>query len=99
MKISNSTPNYINQTYTQSANDAAKNLNAPKPAEDSLTDSIKLSSRTRDLQRISQTMDVDAADRQKYVADIKTQVENKQYNINAEQVAEKILGTYMDDMI
>ncbi|MFH2090851.1 MAG: flagellar biosynthesis anti-sigma factor FlgM [Pseudomonadota bacterium] len=99
MKISNTTPNYINQTYTNQANAAAnQNLKAPKPAEDKPTDSINLSSRTRDLQKISKAMETEPVDRQKLVADIKLQVQNDQYNINAVKVAEKIVGSLMDDL-
>lgn len=97
MKISNTTPNYVNQTYTTNSNTAAQNLKATKTAEEVPTDSINLSGRTQDLQKVSKSLDLNAADRQKYVADIKQQVENNQYNVNAEQVAEKIVGTFMDN--
>lgn len=97
MKISNTTPNYINQTYTNQANAAAQNLKSPKPAEDGLTDSINLSGKTQDLQRIAKALDSDATDRQNLVADIKQRVENNQYNVNAEKVAEKIVGAFMDN--
>ena len=43
MKISNTTPNYINQTYTNPAGTSNANLKSPKPAEDGLTDNINLS--------------------------------------------------------
>lgn len=98
MKISNTTPNYINQTYTNQTNAAAgQNSKSLKPAEDAQTDSINLSSRTRDLQKISKALETEPVDRQALVADIKLQVENGQYNINAEQVAEKIVGSFMNE--
>ncbi|MFH2058808.1 MAG: flagellar biosynthesis anti-sigma factor FlgM [Pseudomonadota bacterium] len=100
MKISNTTPNYINQTYTNQTNAAANQNSKPlKPAEDAQTDSINLSSRTRDLQKISKAMETEPVDRQALVADIKLQVENGRYNINAEQVAEKILGSVMNELV
>jgi negative regulator of flagellin synthesis FlgM len=100
MKISNTPPNYINQTYTSQASGAAagQNLNSPKPADDTQTDSINLSSKTRDLQKISKALDTNDVERQKYVQDIKQQVENNLYNVNAEQVADKIVGAFMNEV-
>ncbi|MCD4678553.1 MAG: flagellar biosynthesis anti-sigma factor FlgM [Desulfobacula sp.] len=99
MKISNSTPNYVNQTYANQANNAAtQNLKSQKTADDTLTDSINLSGRTKDLQKISTAMDTESVDRKKYVADIKLQVENNQYNINAQTVAEKMAGYLMNEI-
>ncbi len=102
MKISNTTPNYINQTYSNQADNAA-NLKSQKTADESTiepkSDSINLSDTTKDLQKISQAMETESPDRAKYVADIKQQVETNQYNINAENVAEKILGTSLDEIL
>jgi flagellar biosynthesis anti-sigma factor FlgM len=98
MKISNTTPNYINKTYTNQTNTSAgQNLKSPKPAEEIQGDSLNLSSRTKELQKISSSMETESADRQKYVADIKQQVENNQYNVNAEKIAEKIVGAFADN--
>ena len=97
MKIANTTPNYINQTYTNPNNPAAgQDLNSQKPSQEPVTDSINLSERTLALQKVSQAMENDPVDRQKYVADIKQRVENDQYNVNAEQVAQKMVGAFMD---
>lgn len=101
MKISNGTPNFINQAYTNPANAAAgQNLKSEKTAEEAANgtpaDSINLSGRTKDLQKISTAMETDPVDREKYVADIKQKVETDQYNVNAETVAEKIVGHFMN---
>jgi len=99
MKISNGTPNYINQTYTNSAA-ANQNLKSKETAQEAAngtqTDSINLSDRTKDLQKISMAMETNPVDREKYVADIKQRVETNQYNINAETVAEKMVGSFMN---
>jgi len=94
MKISNNTPNYLHQTYTnQTGAAAAKDLKSQKnPGEDTTVlqpDSINLSDRTKDLQKVSKAMETEPAERQKYVADIKQKVETNQYNMNAEAVAGK----------
>ncbi len=97
MKISNTTPNYMNQAYAagQIGNTANQNLKSQKPV-DELTDSINFSDQTKTLQKISKAMENEPADRKKYVADIKQKVESNQYNINAETIAEKLVGSIMD---
>ncbi|WP_022664533.1 flagellar biosynthesis anti-sigma factor FlgM [Desulfospira joergensenii] len=99
MKISNSSLDYINQTYT---NTAAK-ANPEKAAVESdaletKTDSINLSEKTRDLQKISQAMETEPEDRTERLKEIKDQVQANQYNINAEQIAEKMIGSITDEL-
>lgn len=97
MKIANSTPNYINQTYTSQSNAAANSNQKPQPpAEEKPTDSINLSGRTRELQKISKALETEPAEREQLVADIKNKVENNQYNMNAEKVADKMIGLLFD---
>ncbi len=101
MKISNSTQNYINQSYAnQATNKAAEQAaNQGKPAEESApTDSINLSSTTRDLQKISAAAETEPENREQLVADLKQQVEANQYTVNAEQVAGKMIGSIMDEL-
>ena len=94
MKIANTTPNYINQTYTNQADNAA-NSKSQKTSDESIVtpkaDSINLSDATKNLQKISKAMETESPDRAEYVADIKQQVETNQYNVNAENVAGRIL--------
>lgn len=101
MKISNSTPNYINQTYSQSKPNtggipAAKQ---EKTYTESSGDSIQLSSKTKDLQRISKAFDVEPASRQEMVARLKESVQQNQYTVDAEKVAQKMAGMLMDELI
>lgn len=96
MKISNTTPNYINQTYAGQMNNAAnQNLKSQK-SPDEKTDSINFSDETKILQKINKAMESEPAERKKYVADIKQKVETNQYNLNAEAVAGKMVGSLMD---
>ncbi len=100
MIISNSTQNYINQTYANQAKSAA-NAQPPKtekPADEAASDSINLSPKTMDLQKISAAMDNGPTDRSKLVADLKQQVQANQYTVNAEQVAEKMIGSLMNEL-
>ncbi|MCP3940341.1 MAG: flagellar biosynthesis anti-sigma factor FlgM [Desulfobacteraceae bacterium] len=99
MKISNSTQNYINQSYTNRTDSPA---GAPpklgKTGDKALGDSINLSTTTMDLQKISTSMDTEPIDRKKLVADLKQQVQANQYTINSEQIAEKMIGSFMDEL-
>ena len=104
MKISNASQNYINQSYTNAANTAksgtaGKSGGQKKPAEETVArDSINLSSTTRDLQRISAASETEPAGRAQMVQDLKDQVQTNQYTVNAEQVAEKMIGSIMDEL-
>ena len=102
MKISNTPPSYINQSYTNAANKAGAGTNKAaqeKGGEETVaTDSINLSSTTRDLQKISAASETVPEDREKRVADLKQQVQANQYTVNAEQVAEKMIGSIMDEL-
>jgi len=97
MKI-NSTQQYINQSYA--ANNANSTVNTSanqaKKSEEPLSDSINLSSTTRDLQKISAASAAEPEDRARKVEDLKQQVQANQYTVNAEQIAEKMIGSIMD---
>ena len=101
MKISGSTPNYINQSYASQSNSVTKiNLeqkkgHSPDPIKQ---DSLSFSEKTRDLARINQNMDQSPTDREKRIADLKEQIQNKQYDVQPDQLAEKMLNSVMDDL-
>ncbi len=100
MKISNSTQNYINQTYANQTNPAANSsAKLAKPGDPLKTDSLDISQTTRDLQKISAAMDTEPMERTKQVADLKRQVQAGQYTVNAEQVAEKMVGSRMNGLV
>jgi len=100
MKIFNSTQNYINQTYANQTNSAAKTPSKlEKPVDEPAADSLNLSPKTRDLQKISAAMETEPIDRTKLVADLKQQVQAGQYTVNAEQVAEKMVGSLMHGLV
>ncbi len=99
MKISNSTPNYINQAYVNQTNTpATQELKSQKDTEEVVTDSINFSNRTKDLQKISKAMEAEPLDREQYVADIKQKIETNQYDMNAETIAEKMVGSLMNQI-
>ena len=100
MKITNSPQHYINQSYaTNNANAANASANQEKMTEEApASDSINLSSTTRDLQKISAAAQTEPADRAQKVEELKLQVQANQYTVNAEQVAEKMIGSIMDEL-
>ncbi len=99
MKI-NTTPQYINQSYTaNNAGTTAKtSADQGKQSKETLSDSINLSSTTRDLQKISAASAQEPGDRAQMVEDLKQQVQSNQYTVNAEQVAEKMIGSIMNEV-
>jgi flagellar biosynthesis anti-sigma factor FlgM len=100
MKISNPTQNYINQTYANQVNPASTSpTKMETPGEEPAADSLNISQKTRELQKISAAMDTAPTDRTTLVADLKQQVQAGQYNINAEQVAEKMVGSLMNGLV
>ncbi|MDD9303777.1 MAG: flagellar biosynthesis anti-sigma factor FlgM [Desulfobacter sp.] len=99
MKITNS--NYISQNYTNSLKQEGKeSLERPsgQPEHSSGVDKINLSSTTRELQKISLAAETEPENREKLVEDLKQQVQSNQYAVNAEQVAEKMIGSIMDEL-
>ncbi len=98
MKISNSSPEYISQTYNSQVAGAKAKAEKPAPESETRTDSINLSEKTRDIQKITRAMETQPADRTERIRKIKDQVQANQYNINAEQIAEKMIGSIMDEL-
>jgi flagellar biosynthesis anti-sigma factor FlgM len=100
MKISNSPQNYINQTYTNQGNaTASTQVKAEKAADETVSDSINFSPKTRDLQKISAAIDTAPTDRATLVADLKQQVQAGLYTVDAKQVAEKMIGSGMNELV
>ncbi len=100
MKINSPhTQQYINQSYAAgNANTTANaSVDQAKQSEEPRSDSINLSSTTRDLQKISAASADEPKDRAQKVEALKQQVQSNQYAVNAEQLAEKMISSIMDD--
>lgn len=97
MKISNTTPHYIAQTYAGQGGTNANQVPKPvKPGDETPSDSISLSEQTRMMQKIGKAMENDSVGQKQDVNEIKQRVDNNQYTVNAEIVAEKMAGAFMD---
>ncbi len=100
--INGPTNNYIKHTsYANQANPATTNIQArtARQAEETKTDSIDLSEKTLDLQKISQAMETEPADRQQKISHIKQQVTANQYTVDALQVAENMIGAILNEPV
>jgi negative regulator of flagellin synthesis FlgM len=98
MKISSTPQNYINQAYSKTTSGAQTAKKGSRKEETLAEDSINLSSTTRDLQKISAASENEPAERTKQVQALKQQVQTNQYTVNAEEVAEKMIGSIMDEL-
>ena len=102
MKISNASQNYMSYTNAATAGKSGAAAQAgarEKQAEETVAqDSINLSSTTRDLQKISSAAETEPEGRVQMVQELKAQVQANQYTVNAEQVAEKMIGSIMDEL-
>ena len=101
MKISNSTINYINQAYSHLKPNTGE-PSAPKPektSSEAMGDSINLSDRTKDLQKIEKALDIDPAARQELVTRLKESVRQGQYTVDAGKIASGMAGTFMNELI
>ncbi len=93
MKINQSNSKLINQAYTNQAltNPAQQQETEAKSVGKSV-DSVNLSATTK----ILTAMKVEPEERAQKVSAIKESVESGQYTVNAEQVAEKIIGHFLN---
>ena len=101
MKVSNTTPNIINKTYgNQQHKPVTDNTGkAEKPREDNVSDNVSLSGRTQDIRKVDAAMDTPSADRTEKVAALKKSVEEGTYTVDAEKVAEKMAGNFLQEII
>ncbi len=101
MKISGYSQNYINQNYAKPAASERTVDHGDVKKENrksSESDNISLSQTTLDRQSIDSNMNKVQPDREEQIQTLKAQVEAGQYNVNADKVAEKMVGFYMDDI-
>ncbi|MFO7911772.1 MAG: flagellar biosynthesis anti-sigma factor FlgM, partial [Desulfotignum sp.] len=74
--------------YASKAIPAAVPAKTGRQADELQPDTIQLSDTTLDLQKITQAMETEPADRAQQVSDLKDQVRTGRYNVNAQKVAE-----------
>jgi negative regulator of flagellin synthesis FlgM len=100
MKISNS--NLANQAYNSNIvhqNQTAINAKTEKIKEPNLSSNVDLSNRTKDVQKIAQAIEDAPVSMSEKLASLKKQVNTNQYNIDADKIADKMVGSILDEII
>jgi flagellar biosynthesis anti-sigma factor FlgM len=103
MKISENSVNIGQQAY-------AKEIEATKPAEISndegstgevkaVGDKVSLSKSARDIQIAKDAVEAVPEIREEAVQDLKKEVDSGTYEINSNQIAEKMVGANIDEVI
>ena len=102
MKVSNSNSNLVNQAYGN--NPAQKNIadnpqKSDKNADAKPSSSVDLSSKTRDMQKVLQTIESEPVARTEKINRIQNEINENRYKIDTEKIAEKMAGTFLDEII
>ncbi len=103
MKISENSVNIGQQAY-------AKEIEATKPAEinkneetsgevKAVGDTVSLSKSARDIQIAKDAVEVVPEIREETVQDLKKEVDSGSYEINSNQIAEKMVGANIDEIV
>ena len=100
MKITNTNANLLNKAYP--ANQGAEKLPSRTPGGSSraggeVTDSVNISSSTREMHKIQSAMDAQPEERAAKVARLKESVTRGLYTVNPEKVAGAMTAHLLDD--
>ncbi len=100
MKITNPSANIVNQAYTAPAQKNQNQISDKnKNVKQNTVDSVSLSTGTKDLQKVFHAMHTEPNDnRADKVEELKTQVDQGRYTVNAEKVAEKMAGYFLNEL-
>ena len=97
MKISIQNPSIVKQTYGNQKTAAPLSSDKKKGTGGTRNvDNVNLSSGTKDLQKIQQTMEKEPVGRADRIAALKEQIELGKYTVDADKVAEKMTGFFLD---
>ncbi|SLM29018.1 putative FlgM [Desulfamplus magnetovallimortis] len=83
---------YSNSDVGRSSKNTA---NQPVARTTGKRDSVTLSNTTRQLQKVASAMDTPRTDRAEKINALKSAIANGEYTVNPDQVAEKLLNTFM----
>lgn len=106
MKVTNATGNYEQQAYVKETVDAKKPeapeaQQAEKHSEYRKGDTVSLSSTSKDIQLAKEAAAAAAApeERSEKVETIKQSIAEGTYEVDAEKIAEKIIGTNISEIV
>lgn len=104
MKITETNVNFGRQAYAKEVEnapppqDVSKNQSA-EPQKKIPEDKVSLSSSAKDMKIASEAVAAAPEVRQEKVTEIKTAVDNGTYQVNAEKIADKMVGYNIDELI
>jgi negative regulator of flagellin synthesis FlgM len=104
MKITETNVNFGRQAYVQGAENAQspenaqKNANVAEPKK-APEDKVSLSASARDLQVAQDAMSMAPDVRTDKVQDVRSAIDSGNYKVDAQQVADKIIGFSIDQMV
>jgi negative regulator of flagellin synthesis FlgM len=104
MKVSETNVNFGRQAYVKEVSNTPPPQDVAKsqPAENKkemAEDKVSLSSSAKDMKIASEAVAAAPDVRQEKVYEIKAAVDNGNYQINAERIANKMLGYNIDEMV
>ncbi len=100
MKITNPNANIVNQAYTMPTQRNQNQVSGKEKAvrQQNNIDSVSLSSGTKDLQKVFTAMDTEPDKRADRVAELKAEVDQGTYTVDAEKVAGKMAGYFLNEL-
>ena len=101
MKISDNSVNVAQQAYAREA-EATKppeQLNTETQKIDAPTDKVSLSANARDIQVAKNAVAATPEVREEVVQDVKKDVEAGTYQVDSEKIADKIVGSNIDELV
>lgn len=104
MKITETNVNFGRQAYAKEVEnapptqDVSKNQSA-EPQKKIPEDKVSLSSSAKDMKIATEAVAAAPEVRQEKVTEIKTAVDNGTYQVNAEKIADKMVGYNIDELI
>lgn len=104
MKITETNVNFGRQAYAKEVEKTPPpqemtKTQAPEPKKEVPEDKVSLSSSARDMKVASEAVAASPDVRQEKVYEIKTAVDNGTYQVNAEKIADKMVGYNIDELI
>lgn len=72
---------------------------AQSDAQGSTTDRVQLSDRSREMAKASEVLASTPEIRQKKVAEIKERIDNNQYEVDEDKVAEKMIVDFLGELV
>ncbi|MBU1170329.1 MAG: flagellar biosynthesis anti-sigma factor FlgM [Proteobacteria bacterium] len=103
MKVTETNVNFGRQAYTKGVEStSAAELNTakqPEPKKEMPEDKVSLSSNAQDMQVAKDAMALAPDIRADKVYEVRSAIDNGSYQINAQKIADKMIGFSIDQMI